>query len=75
MADDALSTISSSVAQTNLKVVGEAPAHSVAIVYQVLAETIGLSMQVTQSVSSGLQQLGTAATALATSVISKQISQ
>lgn len=70
MADNSLSQITDAVASTNLKVVGEAPAISLATVYQALSNSVSLSIQVTQVASDAVLQLGVSATALAVKKIS-----
>jgi len=54
------SQITDAVTQTNVKVLGEAPAQSMGIVYQSMAHSISLSMQNAQQAQGGLQQIGNA---------------
>jgi Killing trait len=48
------------IANTNIDVLGNAPAIAVSQVYQVLAHSIGLSMQTSQANHAGMMHLGTA---------------
>ena len=61
--------ITDAVTQTNVKVLGEAPAHSMAIVYQTLAHSISLVMENAQQAQGGLQQIGNAVTSSAITMI------
>lgn len=56
------SQITDAVTQTNVKVVGEAPAQSVAMVYQTMAHSISLAMENAMQAQGGLQQIGNAVT-------------
>lgn len=57
------------IANTNIDVLGNAPAVSVAQVYQVLAHSISLSMQSAQANSAGLMQIGNAVVGVAVAQI------
>jgi len=61
--------ITDAVTQTNVKVLGEAPAQSMAIVYQTLAHSISLVMENAQQAQGGLQQIGNAVTSSAITMI------
>jgi hypothetical protein len=74
MAVDTVSPdIIASIGDTNLAVLGDAPAHSMAMVYQVLAHSVGLSMQSVQANHAGMLQIGSATVAVAVAQIMKQI--
>ena len=51
------SQVTDAVTQTNVKVLGEAPAQSMALVYQSMAHSISLAMQNAQQAQGGLQQI------------------
>lgn len=61
--------ITDAVTQTNVKVLGEAPAQSMALLYQVMAHSMGLAMQNSIQTQGGLQQIGNAITATACKMI------
>lgn len=61
------------IANTNVDVLGNAPAVSVAQVYQVLAHSIGLSMQSAQANSAGLMQIGNAVVTVAVAQIMQKL--
>lgn len=61
--------ITDAVTQTNVKVLGEAPAQSMALVYQTLAHSISLAMENAQQAQGGLQQIGNAVTSSAITMI------
>lgn len=73
MPNTSLSTITDAVATTNVKVVGEAPALSIALVYQTLSNSISLCIQSGQVASDAMLQLGVSATALAVKKIADQM--
>lgn len=54
------SKITDAITQTNVKVLAEAPAQSMAMVYQTMAHSISLSMQNAVSSQSAMQQLNAA---------------
>ena len=54
--------ITDAVTQTNVKVVAEAPAQSMAMVYQTMAHSISLAMENAMQAQGGLQQIGNAVT-------------
>ena len=61
MADTVVnSKITDAITQTNVKVLAEAPAQSMAMVYQTMAHSISLSMQNAVSSQSAMQQLNAA---------------
>ena len=63
------SQVTDAVTQTNVKVLGEAPAQSMALVYQSMARSISLAMQNAQQAQGGLQQIGNAVTSSAVTMI------
>ena len=63
------SQVTDAVTQTNVKVLGEAPAQSMALVYQSMAHSISLAMQTAQQAQGGLQQLGNAVPSSAVTMI------
>ncbi|ALJ08858.1 MAG: RebB family R body protein [Pseudomonadota bacterium] len=63
------SQVTDAVTQTNVKVLGEAPAQSMALVYQSMAHSISLAMQNAQQAQGGLQQIGNAVTSSAVTMI------
>lgn len=52
--------ITDAVTQTNVMVLGEAPAHSLALAYQGAAHSLTLAMQNAQQAQAGMQQIGVA---------------
>ncbi len=66
---DVNSQVTDAVTQTNVKVLGEAPAQSMALVYQSMAHSISLAMQNAQQAQGGLQQIGNAVTSSAITMI------
>ena len=56
------SQITDAVTQTNVKVLGEAPAQSMALVYQTMAHSMSLAMQNSMQTQGALQQIGNAVT-------------
>jgi hypothetical protein len=71
MADSTLvnGQITDAVTQANVKVLGEAPAQSMALVYQTMAHSISLAMENAQQAQGGLQQIGNAVTSSAITMI------
>jgi hypothetical protein len=71
MADTTLvnGQITDAVTQANVKVLGEAPAQSMALVYQTMAHSISLAMENAQQAQGGLQQIGNAVTSSAITMI------
>ena len=63
------SQITDAVTQNNVKVVGEAPAQAMGVVYQSMAHSVSLSMQNAQQAQGGLQQIGNAVTSSAITMI------
>lgn len=59
-ANQAPENVVTTIDTTNLQVLGNAPAQSMALVYQVLASSISLSMQNAQADFGGMLQIGTA---------------
>ena len=63
------SQITDAVTQTNVKVLGEAPAQAMGLVYQTMAHSISLAMQNSVQTQGGLQQIGNAVTSSACRMI------
>ncbi len=61
--------ITDAVTQNNVKVLAEAPAQSLALVYQTAAHSLALAMENAQQAQGGLQQIGNAVTASAVTMI------
>ncbi len=61
--------ITDAVTQTNVKVLAEAPAQSIALVYQTAAHSISLAMENAQQAQGGLTQIGNAVTSSAIAMI------
>ncbi len=59
------SQITDAVTQTNVKVLGEAPAQAMAVLYQTLAHSVSLAMQNSMQAQGGLQQISNAITSTA----------
>lgn len=69
MPDTVNPQITDAITQTNVKVLGEAPAQSLAVVYQVLGQTVSLTMQNGASAQQNMQTVAAAATARAVELI------
>ncbi|HEY2068061.1 MAG TPA: RebB family R body protein [Rhizomicrobium sp.] len=54
--------VTDAVTQTNVKVVGEAPAEAIAAETQAMAHSIGLAMENATATQGGMQQINNAAT-------------
>jgi len=63
------SQITDAVTQANVKVLGESPAQSMALIYQTMAHSISLAMENAQQAQGGLQQIGNAVTSSAITMI------
>ncbi|MDD9945030.1 MAG: RebB family R body protein [Myxococcales bacterium] len=63
--------VTDAVTQTNTKVLAEAPAMGVALVYQMFAQSVGLSIQNATSNQHNMQTVAGAATAKAIEMITK----
>ncbi len=61
--------ITDAVTQANVKVLGEAPAQAMALIYQTMAHSISLAMENSQQAQGGLQQIGNAVTSSAITMI------
>lgn len=61
--------ITDAVTQNNVKVLAEAPAQAMALVYQTAAHSISLAMENAQQAQGGLQQIGNAVTSAAVTMI------
>ena len=65
MNDKVNGQITDAVTQTNVKVLGEAPAQALSVVYQTMAHSLSLSMQNASSTQQQMQQIGHAIVAQA----------
>ncbi len=65
------SQITDAITQTNVKVLGEAPAEGVAVATQALAHAVSLAMENATQVQGGMQQVNTASTAAIMAVITQ----
>lgn len=63
--------ITDAITQTNTKVVAEAPAQSMAMVYQMFAHAVGTSMQNLTVAQQNMQTIASAATAKLVEMITK----
>ena len=61
--------ITDAVAQTNVKVVGEAPAESLALATQAMAHSVSLAMENATQTQGGMQQVNNTSTAAIISMI------
>lgn len=61
--------ITDAVTQTNVKVVGEAPAESLALATQAMAHSVSLAMENATQTQGGMQQVNNTATASIISMI------
>ena len=61
--------ITDAVTQNNVKVLAEAPAQSLALVYQTAAHSLALARENAQQAQGGLQQIGNAVTSSAVTMI------
>ncbi len=71
MADDTTvnAQITDAVTQNNVKVLAEAPAQAMALVYQTAAHSISLAMENAQQTQGELQQIGIAVTSAGVTMI------
>lgn len=69
MSDSVNPQITDAVTQTNVKVLAEVPAQSMGMVYQVMAQTIALSMQNAVSAQQNMNTITSAAVATAVKLI------
>ena len=65
------SQITDAVTQTNVKVLGEAPAEAVAVATQAMAHAVSLAMENATQTQGGMQQVNTASTAAIMAVITQ----
>ena len=61
--------ITDAVTQNNVKVLAEAPAQAMALVYQTAAHSLALAMENAQQAQGGLLQIGNAVTSSAVTMI------
>ena len=71
MPDQVNAQITDAVTQTNTKVIAEAPAHAMAMAYQMLAHAVGQSMQNATMTQQNLQTIAAATTAKSVELIAK----
>lgn len=65
------SQITDAVTQTNVKVLGEAPAEALGVATQALAHAIGLSMENATQAQGGMQQINITATSAIIALITQ----
>ena len=65
MGDKVNGQITDAITQTNVKVLGESPAHALSMVYQIMAHSLSLSMQNASATQQQMQQIGSAVVAKA----------
>ena len=63
--------ITDAVTQTNVKVLGEAPAEALGMVYQSLSNAVGLAMENAMQTQGGMQQVANASTSSICTMIIK----
>jgi len=63
--------ITDAVTQTNVKVLGEAPAEAVAVAMQALGHSTGLAMENASQTQGGMQQINNTSTAALMALIMK----
>ncbi|AKJ00542.1 killing trait domain-containing protein [Archangium gephyra] len=63
------SRVTDAVTQTNVKVVAESPAAALSVVYQLLSQAVGLSMQNSSNQQQAMQQISTATVTVAVKMI------
>ncbi len=66
------SQITDAVTQTNVKVLGEAPAEALGIAYQSMSNAISLALENATQTQGGMQQVGNASTSSVVTLILKQ---
>lgn len=73
MADEPLvnTQVTDAVTQTNVKVLGEAPAEAVGVASQAMAHATGLAMENAMQTQGGMQQIANSATAAIMAMIAK----
>ncbi len=71
MADNTLvnGQITDAVTQSNLSVIGGAPAQSLGVVYQAVAQSVALALISAQQAQAGLAQIGNAVTSSAVALV------
>lgn len=69
MPDLVNSQITDAVTQTNVKVLGEAPAEALAITTEAMAHTVGLAMENATQAQGGMQQINNGATGTLISMV------
>ncbi|WP_417457096.1 RebB family R body protein [Kordiimonas sp.] len=65
------SQITDAVTQTNVKVLGEAPAEAVGMSFQSMSNSVGLALENATQTQGGMQQVGNAATSSVVTLIIK----
>lgn len=66
------SQITDAVTQTNVKVLGEAPAEALGIAYQSMSNAVSLALENATQTQGGMQQVGNASTSSVVTLILKQ---
>ena len=69
MAGNVNPQITDAITLANVKVVAESPAAALSVVYQMLSQAVGLSMQNSANYQQSMQQIGTATTTVAVKMI------
>ena len=67
--------ITDAVTQTNVKLVGEAPAEAIGVTTQALAHAIGLAMENATQAQGGMQQVNNASTSAVMALIMQAVPQ
>lgn len=68
------SQITDAVTQTNVKVLGEAPAEALGMAYQSMSNAVSLSLENATQTQGGMQQITNASTSSVVTMILKQAS-
>jgi len=66
------SQITDAVTQTNVKVLGEAPAEALGMAYQSMSNAVSLALENATQTQGGMQQVGNASTSSVVTLILKQ---
>ncbi len=72
MADTVNAQITDAVTQTNVKVLGEAPAEALGIAYQSMSNAVSLSLENATQTQGGMQQVGNASVSSIVTLMLKQ---
>ena len=68
------SQITDAVTQANVKVLGEAPAEALGMVFQSMSNSVGLSLENATQTQGGMQQVANACTSSVVALVLKQAS-